>query len=183
MQCKKDDRVVEVELPAISGRRVNTADLRGKRYMLSFFRFAGCPFCNLRMHELTKRFNELGDNFTIVAVFDSPIENLKKYSSPHQAPFSVVADEKNIYYRQYDIRQSFVGMLRGVIMRLPSVLYALVVKRYIPLSIRGKLATMPADFLVDEHGIIQLAHYANDPGDHVDFEQVKAFALAGKKSR
>lgn len=183
MQHKKGDKIVDVKLPTINGEMMNTTNLRGKRYMLTFFRFAGCPFCNLRMHELSSRFNELGDNFTIVAIFDSPIENLKKHSVRHHAPFHVVADEENIYYKQYSIRQSFAGLLRGAITRFPSVMYALVVKRYIPLPIKGKLTTMPASFLVDENGIIQLAHYANDPGDHVDFEQVKAFALAGKKSR
>jgi thioredoxin-dependent peroxiredoxin len=182
MRYKKGDKISDVKLPAISGITVNTADFRGQRYMLSFFRFAGCPFCNLRMHELTKRFKELGDDFTIVAVFDSPLDNLQKYSSQHQAPFHVLADEKNNYYRQYDIRQSFIGLLRGAVTRLPVVLYAVVVKRYLPLAIKGKLATMPADFLVDEQGIIQRAHYGHDPGDHVDFEQVKAFALEGKKS-
>jgi thioredoxin-dependent peroxiredoxin len=180
MHYKKGDRIADVELPAITGNTVNTADLRGKRYMLSFFRFAGCPFCNLRMHELTKRFNELGDHFTIVAVFDSPLDNLQKYSSQHQAPFHVLADAKNIYYRQYDIRQSFIGLLRGAVTRLPAVLYAVVVKRYLPLAIKGKLATMPADFLVDEQGVIQRAHYAQDPGDHIHFEDVKLFAQSGR---
>ena len=59
MRYKKGDMIVDVELPALSGKTVNTADLRGKRYMLSFFRFAGCPFCNLRVHALTKVYDDL----------------------------------------------------------------------------------------------------------------------------
>jgi len=38
---------------------------------------------------------------------------------------------------------------------------------------------MPTDFLVDERGIIQVAHYGKDEGDHLSFEQIKAFALEG----
>ncbi len=40
--------------------------------------------------------------------------------------------------------------------------------------------TFPADFLVDEHGIIRTAHYGEDEGDHLLFEQLKSFALTGE---
>ena len=56
-------------------------------FMLSFFRFAACPFCNLRVHELVERFNEFGDDFTIVAVFDSPLDDLVRHTAKHRAPF------------------------------------------------------------------------------------------------
>jgi hypothetical protein len=50
-------------------------------------------------------------------------------------------------------------------------------KGYLPTTVKGSLTTMPADFLVDKEGVIQVAHYGNDEGDHLPFEQVKAFSL------
>ena len=41
------------------------------------------------------------------------------------------------------------------------------------------MTTMPADLLVDENGVIQVAHYGRDEGDHLDFETVRAFSAAG----
>jgi peroxiredoxin Q/BCP len=39
------------------------------------------------------------------------------------------------------------------------------------------MATMPADFLVDRDGIIQVAHYGGDEGEHLPFDSVKEFSL------
>jgi hypothetical protein len=50
-------------------------------------------------------------------------------------------------------------------------------KGYIPYPLKGSLLTMPADFLVDKDGIIQVTYYGKDEGDHLPFEQVKAFSL------
>ena len=36
---------------------------------------------------------------------------------------------------------------------------------------------MPAEFLVDRDGIIQTVYYGKDEGDHMPFEEIKAFAL------
>ena len=62
----------------------NSESVKGKLVLLSFFRFASCPFCNLRMNELVRRYDEFGDDFTIIAIFDSPLENLKRHTDQHR---------------------------------------------------------------------------------------------------
>jgi hypothetical protein len=52
-------------------------------------------------------------------------------------------------------------------------------KGYVPSSPKGSLTTMPADFLIDEHGIIRAAHYGEDEGDHLPFDEVRAFSRSG----
>jgi len=176
MRRAPGERVGNIRLPAMDGTAFELNSLKGRRFMLSFFRFAACPFCNLRMHELVQRHAELGGNFTVVAIFDSSRENLCRYAERHAAQFPVLADEKNIYYREYGIERSVVGVLRGMVMRLPAVLNAMFVKGYLPTAIKGHLTTMPADFLVDETGTIRTAYYGRDEGDHLPFDRVRAFA-------
>lgn len=178
MRLKKGDSISNILLPAIDGTEFNLESLKGKRYMLSFFRFASCPFCNLRVHELVGRYKEFGDQFPIVAIFDSPIANLQKHASGHHAPFPILADESNQYYKAYGIEHSFWGMLKGMLTRFPTLIKG-IFKGYIPLIPRGSLITMPADFLIDENGIIQKAYYAKDEGDHLDIIEVKTFAAKG----
>jgi hypothetical protein len=36
---------------------------------------------------------------------------------------------------------------------------------------------MPADFLIDEQGVIRLSHYGSNEGDQPAFEQFKVFAV------
>lgn len=176
MKRKTGDAIYAIELTAIDGTLFNSDTLLGRPFMLSFLRFASCPFCNLRMHELVTRFNELPDDFTVVAVFDSPLENLQRHAGKHHAPFPVLADASNTYYRLYGIEHSVMGVLKGMIMRMPKLLYGMFAKGYMPLRIKGSMTTMPADFLVDRNGIIQEAYYGKDEGDHLPFERIEEFS-------
>lgn len=143
--------------------------------MLSFFRFASCPFCNLRMRELVTRYGELGDDFTIIAVFDSPIDNLIRHALRHEAPFPVLADADNTYYKAYGVEHSVAGMLKGIFLRMPTLLKGMFAG-YIPTTFKGSPTTMPADFLIDREGVIQMAYYGGDDGDHLPFDSVKDFS-------
>ncbi len=176
MRLNPGEKVIPIKLPAIDGSVYDTDRLRGIPFMLSFYRFASCPFCNLRIHEIVNRFDELGKNFTVVAVFDSPLDNLKRHTDGHKAPFPILADESNQYYREYGIEHSFGGMLKGMILRMPTLARGML-KGYLPTSLKGSIITMPADFLVDAAGIIQTAYYGKDEGDHLPFAQIKDFAL------
>lgn len=181
MRRNPGEKTGNIILPTIDGRMFELNSLTGKRFMLSFLRFASCPFCNLRVHELVTRFNEFGEDFTIVAVFDSPPENLRKHAGKHRAPFPILADEKNTYYKKFGIEHSVSGMVKGMLKRMPSLLRAMFGKGYLPLSIKGSITTMPADFLVDEEEIIRTAYYGSDEGDHLPFEQVREFSRAPGK--
>jgi peroxiredoxin len=176
MRLKTGSRAIEVVLPDIDGKQFSSNDLKGKSYLLTFYRFASCPFCNLRVNEMVKKYNELPNDFTIVAIFDSPVDNLARYTEGHHAPFHILADEKGEFYDKYAIEYSMYKVLKGLISKLPALLKAML-KGYLPTRFKGSLATMPADFLIDKDGIIQQAYYGNDQGDHLSFEEIKAFSL------
>ncbi len=176
MRRTPGEKATRIKLPAIDGSTCDTASHEGKPFMLSFFRFASCPFCNLRVHELVKRFVEFGDDFTVFAVFDSPLDNLIRHTEGHKAPFPILADDSNRYYKKYGIERSLSGVFKGMFLRMPTLIRAML-RGYVPTTLKGSLTTMPADFLIDKNGIIQVAYYGNDEGDHLPFEQVKAFSL------
>ena len=50
-------------------------------------------------------------------------------------------------------------------------------KGYLPYVFKGSLITMPADFLIDQEGIIQVAFYGKDEGDHLSFDTIKDFSM------
>lgn len=165
----------QIVLPAVSGKTFDTDTLSGRPWMLSFFRFAGCPFCNMRLHGLVRRFDQYADDFTIVAVFDSPLDNLQAHSRRHNAPFPILADEYNRAYREYGIERSLLGVAKGITTRIPTLVKATLMG-FIPMKVKGSMTTMPADFLIDTEGRIVEAYYGRDEGDHLPFEQVAAFA-------
>ena len=169
-------KALPIRLQSIDGELFDSSTLLGKPHMISFFRFAACPFCNLRLHQLVQNYDRFGGDFTIVAIFDSPLDNLQQHSTRHGAPFPILADETRYFYHQYDIKRSVWGMLKGMLIRFPSLLKAIVSHGYTPTSIKGKLDTMPADFLVDDSGIIKLAYHGKDEGDHLDIDIIEQFS-------
>jgi len=175
MRYQPGDSITSFTLPAFDGGEFDVAQLNGRRYLLSFLRFATCPFCNMRVHQLVARFPELGDDFTVVAVFDSSLADLQRYGTDHQAPFPILADEGYVWHQAYGIEHSFAGMLKGMFGRLPTMLKG-IGKGYVPWPIHGSMLVMPVDFLVDEAGIIQTAYYGKDEGDHIPFEEIKRFS-------
>jgi len=178
MAYKVGEKIAELNLPSIDGTQFNLERVQGQRYMISFMRFAACPFCQLRIHQLQSRWQEFDENFTVLAVFDSSLKNLQKHAEKHKAPFFILADESGTYYQQFAIKHSVLGMLKGMILKMPTLLYAMFVKRYFPSSINGSMTTLPADFLVDEKGVIVTIYHGKDSGDHLPFEQLKGFSSA-----
>lgn len=181
MRRTSGEKAPRIHLPAIDGSMFDTDTLQGKPFLLSFFRFASCPLCNMRVHGLVQRFAQFGDHFTVVAVFDSPLENLVQQTQGHKAPFPILADESNRSYTEYGIEHSFSGVVKGMVLRLPTLIRGMF-KGYIPTTIKGSLTTMPADFLIDGNGIIHTAHYGRDEGDHLPWDDIQAFSHRAESS-
>jgi len=176
MSYQVGDKIMGLNLPNIDGSQFTLDQVKGKRYMLSFMRFSACPFCQLRIHQLISNWQKFNENFTVIAVFNSPLDNLQKQCKNQLALFPILADEKLVYYQKFSVKQSVAGLFKAMFFRMPTLLTSKFAKGYFPSSIKGKLTTLPADFLVNEQRIIEFIYIAKDSGDHLPFDRVKAFA-------
>ena len=76
-----------LSLPATDGTTFNMSDYLGKRVILTFFRFSTCPFCNIRINRIIKRWNEFSKDTVMVGVFDAKIGELtKRMKNSYGAP-------------------------------------------------------------------------------------------------
>jgi len=176
MRLKPGDKIEELSLMSIDGKEFNIKDIKDKKIFITFYRFASCPFCNLRINEIVKRYNEFGDDFEMVAVFDSPLDNLIKQTKKHRAPFWILADEKFFYYKKFSVEQSFIKFLIGTIVRFHRLMLASL-KGYIPFTFKGSVSTIPVDILIDKNGVISEVYYGNNTSDHLSFDRIKSFSL------
>ena len=142
----------DIALPAIDGTTFKMADYLGKRVILTFFRFSSCPFCNIRINRIIKRWNEFSDDTVMVGVFDAKIGELTKRMKKHDAPFTIVADESYEHFERNSVAKTFgrflIGALRsnlswpsGPILTMPvgprrRVVGCLVVRRASGISLR-----------------------------------------------
>ena len=178
MRIKKGDTLEEISLPEVDGSIFNLSDTKGKKVLLTFYRIAGCSFCNLRLHEFNKRFDEFGKNFTHVGIFHSPVDNLKYFMGKHGSlPFTVLADADFKYFQKYEIKRSYSLMLATIVFKAHKILPALI-KGYIPTRIKGYFDIAVTDVLINEEGIVEEIYYAKkDVADHFSFDKVKEFSL------
>lgn len=148
--------------------------LQGKKVWLAFFRYAGCPLCNLRVHQMIQRYASWqAQGLQIVAVFQAPVEEVAANVGEQNAPFPIVCDPDETLYRLYGLESSLGGYLSPK--NLPLIAEALK-EGFTPGAMHGTKTRLPADFLIDKTGRIVETFYAGTIGEHIPFDRVDAFA-------
>jgi len=166
----------EISLPSIDGGTFNMSEYKGKRVVLTFFRFSTCPFCNIRINRIVKRWNEFPEDTVMVGVFDAKIGELTKRMKKHNAPFAIVADESFEHFEKNSVMKSFSRFMWGA-MRSPLTFMQATLKGYFPLTMSiSKLSLIPVDVLIGEDGRVVEAHYCKDTADHLPIDRLIEFA-------
>lgn len=162
------------------GQPVRLADYAGRSVLLSFFRFASCPYCNLRVHRMIERHAAYrAQGLEMIAVFESPRESLQRYVGKQQAPFPIIGDPANQLYRLYAVERSWWRLVktflspRSAWTTMREGTYTAVVKGFRPGTIDAGIHRMPADFLIGPDQVVRRAYYGAFPGDHLPFEEIE----------
>lgn len=175
MKLKEGMEVPKFEVEDIEGNIVSSEDLLGMKYMVSFYRYASCPFCNLRISFLAEEYKELEIlNFRLVGFFQSTKEDILKNVGKQKSPFPIISDSSLTFYRKFGVEKSIFAYIKGAV-KIGKLITAHKKGFKIGKSM-GPKTTVPGDFLVDEMGIIKYAYYGKDISDHLDIEIIKEFA-------
>ena len=174
MKIKKGDKL-DIELPTSEGNKFNLSETHGKKVLLTFYRIASCSLCNLRISQITKRWNEFGSNFQHVSIWHAPQDFLKKNMDRHNIPFIALADENYKYFNKYNVERSIGKTLLAFVYRFPSFLLA-GLKGFIPIQFKGYMDIVITDVLIDESGTVVDVQYGRDIGHHYSFDKIKEFS-------
>jgi peroxiredoxin len=175
-QLMVGDAAPEITLPAIDGSTFDMSNMRGKKVILTFFRFSSCPLCNMRIRRITQRWDEFSNDTVMVGVFDAGVGELQKRMKKHEVPFTLVADEHYDHFVKNGVKKSFGKFMWGAA-KSPFTLFQATLRGYVPLTMSiSKLSTIPADILIDEHGKVVEAHYCKDTADHMPIDRMIAFS-------
>ena len=156
------------------GNSIHLTSYKGKKILLTFFRGASCPFCNLRLQQLIQNhpmFQEKG--IEIIAFFGSSKEEITNYAGKQKAPFPIIPDPTFIHYKTYGIEASQVGMLKMFIQ--PKKMIEVLFSSFFTLKAMADKPLIPADFLIDENFKIIKAHYGKDFSDHLAIKDLLAW--------
>jgi len=170
------DKAPPIVLPAIDGTTFDMAAMKGKKVILTFFRFSSCPLCNMRIRCIVKRWGEFSTDTVMVGVFDAKVGELKKRMKKHDVPFAIVADETYEQFENNGVKKSFFKFMLGAL-KSPVTLLQATLRGYVPLTMSlSKFSTIPVDVLIDETGTVVEAHYCKDTADHMSIDKMIAFS-------
>jgi thioredoxin-dependent peroxiredoxin len=180
MRLTAPSQGIDFKTQDIYGKPISLRGFMGKRVMLAFFRNAGCPFCNFRLYELTHKYKTWqAQGLEVIAVFSSPVEEVRKYVAKHPRPFHMIADPDLTIYNHYGVEQSAMAILKAILFKLPRLIRGFAMGG---LSTQNAHPTLvPADFLFDEYNLICDIWYGSDTSDHIPLKRVEAFIHKGRK--
>jgi peroxiredoxin len=176
-RLKRGDIAPGFTLPALDGSLFSLGSLRGRRTLLAFHRHAGCPFCNLRVHQLIQAHARLQNaGVRVVAVFGSTVEGLRERVGRQKPPFPLLADPDDAIHTLYGTNRSLLGLLDPRAMPKWIEGYRLGIKHG---STDGEATRMPADFLIGTDLRLEAALYGSNAAEHITIEDLERWGLEG----
>ncbi|MTI21047.1 redoxin domain-containing protein [Fulvivirga sp. RKSG066] len=166
----------------IFDREINLNDYRDKKILIGFFRHAGCPFCNLRVHNLTKIHEEMKAAGLEMIFFFESTERVLLRSTFHKevSPIPLIADPEKVHYSAYGIESS--GKKSAISHMTSFVQTAIKAKKVgVPMHMMAEdesIKTMPAEFLIDKGLVVKSVHYSDRLNHRMDISDIKDFAYA-----
>lgn len=173
-KLKANNKAPVLNVISVQGDSINLDNYKDKTILLTFFRYAGCPVCNARVHELIENYSILqAQNIEVIAVFESSNETLMSYLNDAEIPFPLISNSKLSLYKKYSARNSLFKMIGTMFKKKPKQdmkkgknLYK--GKKY---KKDGSMTRMPADFVI-KNGTIKNAYYGKYIGDHISIEKI-----------
>ncbi|MBE0451232.1 MAG: AhpC/TSA family protein [Clostridia bacterium] len=179
MRMLKGNKAPQFEMVALSGKTVTLNPPKDGKILLSFYRYASCPLCNLRVSELNELYPQIkAGGMEMIAVFQSPEASLKAYVGKQNVPFEIIPDPEQKLYKIYGLEKSLLGMLKS--MFKPGKFSEAMRKGFKVGPSEGPKTQIPADFIIDENNSILEAFYGNDIGDHMPVESIFKYLNKGE---
>ena len=170
-QLESNQTAVQFTSTDIYGNKIDLIKYLGQKVLLSFFRKAACPFCNMAIQQLIKRHSEFeSKGIKIIALFASTKDDVLKYAGKQSAPFPIIADGKNEIYEKYGIGQSYIGMLKTMLN--PVKVWKAINGGFFSLRTVPQDPVLPAEILINENQTVQRAYYGSDYDDHLSVDKI-----------
>lgn len=180
------DVAPDFELDGTEGNKYKLSSFRGRRVLLSFFRFAAWPLCQYNVDRMKQQADTLARaDIVMICIFRSTPENITLFASSKMATGNIaLSDKKGTVYSAFQLKKTTAAEFFA-----GSIDFAKNMKKYKPyMSLSGwkdspQPRQLPADFMIDEKGVIVDLFRAKKPQDHMPFERVEAFIPEDKRCK
>ena len=147
------ERAPDFVLPDATGAKVALADrLAGGPAVVSFYRGAWCPICNLELQALQEALPQITNlGASLLAISPQRPDDSMSLAQRHGLAFDVLSDLDQHVIRAYRLQFELPGALREIYPALGFDLQQLTADGTWQLPV-------PATFVLDSHGIVRARH-------------------------
>ncbi|WP_221091492.1 redoxin domain-containing protein [Deinococcus aquaedulcis] len=172
---KPGDQAPDFLLPSLQGPPVALSQFRGKRVWLMMHRMSNCTHCNPHHRTVMQVQAQMESaGVAIVEVWATTVEKLHRTVGRTRPTFPVLCDETASIHRQYGLDRSLKRLidLRN---------YDMIKEGFKMMGPRGwisegQMFLVPAEFLINEDGQIEAAHYNEYMADFLTVDTVLQWA-------
>ncbi|QGQ99578.1 AhpC/TSA family protein [Paenibacillus psychroresistens] len=169
------------EVEDMFGKQVSLQSYTERKVLLAFFRNSACAMCNLRVHQLIQQYAEWSQKgFEIIAVFESPLENMAPYVGQREAPFPIISDPHAKLYELYGVETSAEKIQKMLTNPETGQMIIHAAEQGFPLIKEegSNFNRLPAEFLIGPQLRIQQAFYSDVVYEHLPLETIAQFAAS-----
>jgi peroxiredoxin len=167
------------KLKDIYGRMIDLNEYKDKKVFIGFFRHAGCPFCNLRVHTLVKAHEALKTKGLEMIFFFESKEKVLLRSIFHKAvsPIPLISDPDKKWYDAYGLENSgYKSAISHISSFVQTAFKAGAMGIPMHMTSGESLSTMPAEFLLDKGLVVKEVHYSERLNDRLSLDRIASFA-------
>jgi peroxiredoxin Q/BCP len=158
LKVRVGDEAPPFTAESVNKGKVSLSDLRGRKVLLVFGRYFGCPVCMLDFAKLLSMLENGLPGVEVVYLTQSSPESARRYIEGLDVGFPVVpvAEKDGEYpvYSDYGVGRIGISQLPGLLKRSREARRA--GKAHGPHE--GRETQSPADFVIDEEGRVVRAH-------------------------
>lgn len=177
MKVSNGQLAPDFNITDVYGKAIQLSSYQGRKVHLNFYRFAGCPFCNLRFHEIEKMAEDYRrNNVALLSVFESSTGNIKSMMADEQFYATIIPDPDSSLYRLYDLDRSLLGLF-GFLLFKGGIGKAMQGTKLYKQKVKndGHPDRIEAEFLIGADGKVVEAYYGKNPGDNLPLAIIKNF--------
>ena len=178
---QKGDKFPALQGRLIDGKLFTSSLLLGKRILYSFFRYTGCPACQVYFNQLQMKSDSLEQrNIHLVLIYEVEADLLQEMLSQgknYQGYF--ISDPEGKLYTECSISRSRMGLAQSAVSSNFRDAQRQVQRdfSFLDLSRHGADASgrkdrMPAQFLVDAKGTVEIAYYGKNITDRLSLDKI-----------
>jgi peroxiredoxin len=160
----KNIHTPEITATSISNQRIELSGFKGRKVLIKFHRFSGCPVAQWQINEFIARQNELNAAGIATIVFLHSSTQKIKSNFKEVAGLHIIPDKQKVFYKRFESEFSWKSLLSINSWRFT---FASFFHGYYPHfnKFEGGIVGIPSDFLLDEQGRIMEQHYGKNFGD------------------